>query len=128
MKKYLFIGLCGLLLLTSCSNKQFPQSGTTIQADRAQQLISKGNSTWIDVRSEAEYKEGHIPGANLIDVLQETSFLEQIRSLDTKGHYVLYCRSGKRSKKAMELMQKNGFKHVLDLEGGFQGWTGPKEK
>jgi len=41
---------------------------------------------------------------------------------------VVYCRSGKRSKQAMDLMQKQGFKKVVDLDGGIQAWKGATEK
>ncbi len=115
-------------LLAACTHKQFPPSGTSLTPAQAATLIAKKKVTLLDVRTEGEYKEGHIPGAPLMDVLQEANFVQQIQSLDKAKPYVVYCRSGKRSKRAMELMLQNGFKQVADLEGGFQSWTGAKEK
>lgn len=117
-----------LITLAACSNKQFPQSGASIQTEQLRSLTARPNVTLIDVRTEGEYKEGHIPGAIQLDVLQETQFLQQIQALDPKKPYVLYCRSGRRSNQAMDLMQKQGFKKVVHLEGGFEGWKGPTEK
>lgn len=126
MKKTLAPLLCALICLLACSYKQFPQSGTSIKPDQLETITAKKNVILIDVRTESEFKEGHIPGAQLMDVMQEANFLQQIKSLNPNKAYVVYCRSGRRSKKAMELMQQNGFKQVVDLEGGIQAWTGPK--
>ena len=128
MKKYIFLSLVTLIGLIASSRKQFPQSGTSIPSDKLQSLIEKKRVQVIDVRTEGEYKEGHIPGAGSIDVLQESSFLQQIQLLDRNKSYVVYCRSGKRSKRAMDLMQKQGFKKVVDLDGGIQAWKGATEK
>lgn len=128
MKKRLICALGAIMLLAACSNKQFPQTGSSIQPASLESLIQKKKVQLIDVRTAAEYQEGHIPGASLMDVQQESSFLQQIQSLDANGRYVLYCRSGRRSKTAKELMIQKGFKHVVDLEGGFLGWKGNTEK
>jgi phage shock protein E len=128
MKNLLTILLLAAVGFTACSTKRIPASGSTIPATELQALTAKGKVQLIDARTEGEYKEGHIPGAQLMDVLQEANFLQQIKTLDPKKTYVVYCRSGKRSKRAMELMLQNGFKNVSDLDGGIQGWTGPTEK
>jgi len=128
MRNYFFLALVAIVGLVSRSNKQFPQSGTSIPPAKLQSLIEKKKVQLIDVRTEGEYKEGHIAGAGLIDVLQEASFQQQIQTLDRNKSYVVYCRSGKRSKQAMDLMQKQGFKKVVDLDGGIQAWKGATEK
>ena len=128
MNKNLLIALMALFGLASCSNKQFPQAGTSIQATQLQEMITKGKVNVIDVRTEGEYKSGHIPGASNFDVLQESSFLQQIQPLDPGQSYVLICQSGRRSKTAMRLMQEKGFKKVVDLDGGMNGWKGNTEK
>ncbi len=117
-----------LITLAACSNKQFPQTGTSIEPEKLSSLTARPGVSLIDVRTEGEYKEGHIPGAIQMDVLQEAQFLQQIQALDPKKSYVLYCRSGRRSKQAMDLMQKQGFQKVVHLEGGIESWKGPKEK
>lgn len=128
MKKNILIFVVSLLGLASCSNKQFPQSGTSIGSSQLQEMTTKQKVNLIDVRTEGEYKSGHIPGASHIDVLQESNFLQQIQQLDQTKSYVLICQSGRRSKTAMRLMQEKGFKKVVDLDGGMNGWKGNTEK
>ena len=128
MNKFLIIALMALVGFTACSTKRVPASGKSISASTLQELTTRGKVVLIDARTEGEYKEGHIAGAQLMDVLQEANFLQQIKTLDQSKTYVVYCRSGKRSKRAMELMLENGFKKVSDLEGGIMGWNGPTVK
>jgi rhodanese-related sulfurtransferase len=45
-----------------------------------------------------------------------------VAGLNKKGTYLLYCRSGSRTRKAADAMQKMGFKHVYMLEGGINAW------
>ncbi len=75
----------------------------------------------LDVRTPGEFKKGHIEGAINIDFLDD-SFTARIDSLDKNKEYEVYCYSGGRSGEATELMQKKGFKKLLDLEGGYSKW------
>ncbi|MBP9749770.1 MAG: rhodanese-like domain-containing protein [Candidatus Pacebacteria bacterium] len=75
----------------------------------------------IDVRTSSEYAHGHIADARLFDVT-DAHFLENIRSLDPKCSYALYCRSGGRSSVAAQHMRALGFVDVVDLEGGLLAW------
>ena len=72
--------------------------------------------------SVEEFAEGHIPGSQLIDVLDEANFETKCAaSLKADKPVALYCRSGRRSKKAAEILSKKGFK-VIELSVGFNGW------
>lgn len=128
MKKYRIQLLAAILLLTGCSQRLFPPNGSSIQPMALESLLKKKNVVLIDVRTAAEYEEGHLPDAQLMDVQQEAQFLQQAQALDVNGSYVLYCRSGRRSQVAKELLLKKGFKNVVDLEGGFLRWKGKTEK
>jgi len=70
----------------------------------------------IDVRTPAEYSEGHLDGAVNIDV-QDPNFGTILSQLPTDGEYVVYCRSGNRSAQAVEIMKASGFTHVADAGG-----------
>ncbi|MEA4945921.1 MAG: rhodanese-like domain-containing protein [Propionicimonas sp.] len=61
----------------------------------------------IDVRTPAEYAEGHLEGAINLDV-QADSFAQQLTELAGDGTYVVYCRSGRRSAQAAALLQQAG--------------------
>lgn len=74
----------------------------------------------LDVRTDWEYKEGHLPGALNFDFNADT-FKDQIGKLDRKGHYVLYCFSGGRSANALTQMRNMGFKNIIHVKDGYSG-------
>lgn len=91
--------------------------------------ISKDTGVVIlDVRTVDEYSNGHIPSAKNIDVLQSSAFKQQIESLPKNKTYLVYCRSGKRSATALNIMKESGFINVKHLEHGFSGWNGEVAK
>lgn len=61
----------------------------------------------IDVRTPAEFASGHVEGAVNYDV-QSPQFAAQIANLDPDGAYLVYCRSGNRSKAAAAQMEGAG--------------------
>lgn len=63
-----------------------------------------------------------------MDVLKVEDFKKQVETLDKTKTYLLYCRSGKRSKEGMALMKESGFTKLYDLEDGFSNWRGDKEQ
>lgn len=75
----------------------------------------------LDVRTSAEFSEGHIPGALLLDVMDKKEFREKVKSLDSEKTYYIYCRSGRRSMNAAAYMQTKGFR-VRNLSDGILGW------
>lgn len=81
----------------------------------------------VDVRTAEEFAEGHIPGAEQIDV-NDRDFMAKCRDrLDTGRTVAVYCRSGRRSKKAAAMLSAAGYR-VIELSGGFLGWDGETEK
>jgi rhodanese-related sulfurtransferase len=68
----------------------------------------------IDVRTAEEFVEGHVQGAVNFDV-ESGAFQAKLSSLDKSAGYALYCRSGRRSAIAAELMATAGFTEVRDL-------------
>ncbi|GAA1855580.1 hypothetical protein GCM10009796_17120 [Microbacterium koreense] len=71
----------------------------------------------VDVRTTAEYSEGHLEGAVNID-LQDPGFAAAVAELDDDVEYVVYCRSGNRSAQAASVMQAEALQ-VIDA-GGFE--------
>ena len=68
----------------------------------------------IDVRTPAEYAEGHLEGAVNIDV-SAPGFAEAIADLAADGEYIVYCRSGNRSAQAAAIMRDQGLENITDL-------------
>lgn len=70
----------------------------------------------IDVRTPAEYAEGHLEGAVNID-WQSPDFMTIVSQLPTDGTYVIYCRSGNRSAEAISAMEAEGFTNLTNAGG-----------
>lgn len=75
-----------------------------------------GDFVVIDVRTSKEYSESHVKGAQNIDI-RGSDFERKIDGLDKTKNYKLYCRSGNRSGKALEIMRAKGFKNLENLGG-----------
>ena len=98
---------------------------TTLETDLFEKTLEQTpNPQVVDVRTFKEYSEGYLPGAILIDI-REPSFDSLIDQLDRTRPVFVYCRSGKRSLEAANVLEKNKFKVVYNLEGGIIAW---KEK
>ncbi|MBK8334004.1 MAG: rhodanese-like domain-containing protein [Acidimicrobiaceae bacterium] len=76
--------------------------------------------TVIDVRTPAEFANGHIDGAVNLD-LEGGGFSAGIAALDHGTPYLVYCQSGRRSAIAAETMVAAGFTQVYDM-GGLTAW------
>lgn len=88
-------------------------------------ILSK--SSLIDVRTPKEYQEGHIYNAQNIDYFDK-SFKVELDKLDKSIPAYVYCRSGGRSAKAMQIMKEMGFTSVYNLKGGFLVWAEVNKK
>ena len=76
----------------------------------------------LDVRTEEEYCEKHIPDA--INIPNETIGFGEIEELPDKDQLILvYCRSGNRSKQAAEKLAELGYTNIVEF-GGINDWTG----
>lgn len=82
-----------------------------------QEKLSTQEYILIDVRTPGEFSQGHIPGAQLIDVYA-SNFMEQIQKLDKQKKYLIYCRSGARTHAVLGMMAQMGFSEAHDLHGG----------
>lgn len=72
------------------------------------------DTTIIDVRTPEEFAEGHVQGAVNLNV-EDGTLEARLASLDPNGTYRVYCRSGRRSALAAQLMASKGFSQVADL-------------
>jgi len=85
---------------------------------------NKDNSDFIilDIRTLEEYESGHLENSIRIDYYS-SDFEEQLDKLDKNKTYLIYCRSGNRSSKALNIMQELGFKEAYHISGGINEWT-----
>lgn len=98
------------------------------QQEWAKRLEEDNNAVILDVRTDDEWQEGHIPDALHIDIYKGQGFIEEIEKLDKEKHYFVYCKAGGRSAQACALMQQLGFLDTYNLVGGFMKWEGTTKK
>ncbi len=120
IKVSLFLALM-LISLSTFAQTVEKDSIQVLTIAQFEKMSSKKKAMVVDVRTPEEVSEGHLSGALNINFLGE-NFANEIQNLDKKKTYLLYCRSGSRTRKAADLMQKSGFKHVYMLEGGITAW------
>jgi rhodanese-related sulfurtransferase len=75
----------------------------------------------LDVRTPSEFAEERIRGAVMVDY-RSPSFRDEMAKLDREKTYLVYCRTGNRTKGALQVMRELGFRNVLHLAGGITKW------
>ena len=111
-----------ILLLTGCGGKKTPAYRQVNPEEAAAMMESETDYILLDVRTQQEYEQGHIPGA--ICVPNEAIGSGEISELPDKEQLILvYCRSGNRSKQAAEKLANAGYTNVVEF-GGILSWTG----
>ena len=113
MKLYTFFSVLLLLNLSCAQNKTKPIT------EISQNDIKNG--ILVDVRTPEEFNAGHLDDAVNINWF-DTDFNEQFETIDKDKVVYMYCRTGNRSAKAQEKLQSMGYKHVVNLEGGYEAW------
>ncbi len=143
MKKSIFVVLLGWLFLTllaACNTVDQADQSTAeensfdadneeeieqadyikITPEEAKEMIDKENVIILDVRTEEEYRQGHIKGAILIPDY-EIDQLAGEKLPDKNATILIYCRSGNRSKLASHLLIDMGYRNAYDF-GGILDW------
>jgi phage shock protein E len=132
MKRFSLLLLAGLA--TACNQQPSQPAATTapatapaaatvataptaaINTPAAKQLLAKPSTEVLDVRTPVEFITGHLTQARNLNVNND-DFAQKVTQLDTSKTYVVYCRSGKRSSKAADIMYQKGFRHVVNGGG-----------
>ena len=129
MKKLIFL-LLAVMMLTACGQDIENDQGAVyvnITAEEAKQIMDTEEGYIIlDVRTQEEYNQGHIPGSIVISHEEITEKAEEV--LTDKDQLILvYCRSGRRSKIAAEALMELGYTNIKEF-GGIIDWPYEVEK
>ena len=117
---FFFVTVFSLGLWACTGNKDIKYKN--LSSAQFEELIKNPNIQLVDVRTLAEHMEGHIPGSININVKDEAGFPAAVDELLDKSREVaVYCRSGRRSRTAADLLVKKGFK-VYNLDKGILNW------
>lgn len=103
--------------------KESDKAPYRISADEAAKMVKENNETIIvDVRTIEEYQQGHIKNAKLLPLSEIEDKASEV--LPNKNKLILiYCRSGRRSAVAADILVNSGYENVYDF-GGINNWKG----
>lgn len=91
-----------------------------------QKLTDKAPIVLLDVRTQEEFNNGHIPGALLLPYDEIDQKAVQLLP-EKEKEIIIYCRSGRRSAIAKDSLEALGYTNVKDF-GGMNRWQGKVEK
>ena len=112
---------CAKIFSKGASNAKALEAFANVGVDEFQAFIANPVVQLLDVRTRDEFDEGHIAGATLIDV-NDSTFVEQAMAvIDKQRPVAVYCRSGRRSARAANLLIGQGCQ-VTNLVGGVMAW------
>ncbi len=116
MKK-LYLLFLFIVFLVGCSSNS--DNGLISYMSAKEKIINNG-AMLVDVRTKEEYDENHIDGATLLPLDSISDEVSNVIS-DKNTEIIVYCKSGKRSREALELLTGLGYKNVYDL-GSIDNW------
>jgi len=97
----------------------------TVSAKEAADLIDKHNGdsdfAILDIRTPGEFQSGHLQSALLIDFYSQT-FVDQLSRLDKEKTFLIYCRTGNRSTRSLEIFKKLKFQKIYHMANGISTW------
>jgi rhodanese-related sulfurtransferase len=122
MKKLLLIISIGVFFFgTSCNNAQSKEIKVITPQEVYEAVYDHDAQQLVDVRTPEEFDESHLKNAQNICVTED-GFKEKAAKLDKKKPVYVYCRSGKRSAKAAQILKEMGFTEIYDMDGGILNW------
>jgi rhodanese-related sulfurtransferase len=115
--RILYILSTAFFLLSCNSNAQNVDAGTF------EQKINAGGVQVLDVRTAGEYSGSHLKNVMLADWTNKAQFEERVKYLDKNKTLLVYCAAGGRSGQAAVWLKEQGFKEVVNLQGGITAWN-----
>ena len=88
----------------------------------AQKLLDDKQYVFLDVRTDSEYMNGHIPGSKHVPLNTISENNKDLFEIKNKK-IIVYCRSGNRSLTATKMLSTYGFE-VENMSGGMMRWQG----
>jgi len=123
----LMILLIGYMVLPKIMIKFNKNVKNVSGKDAALLIRDTKNLVIIDVRTNNEYKSGHINGSNLMPVSEIASRITELEKFRGKP-LLVHCASGGRSPKAVNILLKNKFGPIYHMNHGLSGFNGTLKK
>lgn len=118
MKKFITLLYAALSMMGCCTTHKGIKNSDVTAFDAA---LQQSGIQLLDVRTAEEFADGHLVGAQNIDVLKDNFTNKAIATFDKSKTIYVYCRSGKRSMKAARTLAQHGYT-VVNLNGGILAW------
>lgn len=103
------------------ATKPAPKKAEKITIEQFEEKMKEKDVVILDVRSPAEFKVAHVPGAVNVDIRDE-KFDEKVTALGKTKTTLVYCRSGVRSRTAVDRMSRLGFEKLYNFFGSMNEW------
>jgi rhodanese-related sulfurtransferase len=99
-----------------------------LTVEQVAEELARGSVTLVDVREQAEWEAGMIPGAihatrGLLEVAADPTHPAHRKELDPHQRVLLYCATGGRSALSADTLQNMGYTNVAHLDGGIKAWA-----
>ena len=118
---FLVLALFAIIALLIAGELRRRLSGITeVTAGEAVQLINHENAIVIDMRSDKDYREGHIVSA--VHTPAQNNNISAKLDKYRDQPLIVYCRSGQQSLPLCKQLAKQGFQPVYNLKGGILAW------
>lgn len=116
--------LAPLLLAVALAFPAHADESATIEPQALVVRLAWGDQALVvlDVRTAAEYFEGHVPGALNIPHTELAARIAEL-SAARSSDIVVYCRSGKRAAQALTVLEGAGFTRLFHLQGDYLRWS-----
>lgn len=126
MKKSIFVLIffLGLHGFSGCK-KARAHEVELISVEEMKTHLKMENVQLIDVQSPEDFNSSHIFSAR--NIVYDKEFRKKLESLDKTKPVIIYCKSGKTSKKAVMILKQAGFKKIYELDGGIMNWINQGE-
>ncbi len=109
------------LFLSGCDRDNGP--GSVISLRELKRLIGEDKELLIiDVRTPAEYESGHIPGAVSVPLQGIEAAISAVVP-DKASYFIIYCRTGRRSKAAAGILKGMGYSNFSNYAGSMKEWV-----
>lgn len=95
--------------------------GKRASALQVTQLINRGKTTIVDVRTAEEFAKGHLRDAKNIPLADLSARIGELDKAKSRS-VVIVCQSGARADKAVRQLAAAGFEDVTSLDGGLTAW------
>ena len=119
---YILASIFLVAIVSGCLSSTTPQEKAKyvdVSVQQGKEMIDRGEVFILDVRTREEYNESHINGSILIPV-KELDI--RFKELPRDKKILVYCRTGIRSVTASEILVKNGFNQIYNMQGGITAW------